>query len=453
MSDCIGHFLLIVTDRLLIQWCIIQTVEKEKIIEILDEWNFWSKTPDCGIMRDGYLSQFEQMKATKQVVFITGVRRSGKSTLMKQHIKELIDKGDDKRNFLYINFEEPKFIDELSVEFLIDAFDAYLEIVQPTSTPNLFLDEIQHVKGWERFVRSLHEKGSANIFVSGSSARLLSKELGTALTGRHVDIHVYPLTFREFLEFNNLKLKTTLDIVSNKLKIRQMMRDYLSSGGFPLVVLFEGKNEILRNYFNDIILQDIAERYRVIKVDKLRSLAKYYLTNIGAPSSFRKIANFIGISLDSVERYSYYFSDAYLIFFVKKFSYSLKEQEINPRKVYAIDPGLRNIVSFKFSEDMGKLYENVVFLELYRRGEEVYYHKGKYECDFVVKRGETIAQAFQVCYSLTEHNRVREIAGMLEAMHEFKLSEGTIITDEMETVEMHGEKSIRYVPLWKWLLG
>ena len=427
-------------------------MEKEKIIEILDEWNFWSKTPDYGILRNGYLRLIEKMKATKQVVFITGVRRSGKSTLMKQHIKEMIDKGDDKRNSLYINFEEPKFIGELSVEFLIDAFDAYLEIVQPTSTPNLFLDEIQHIEGWERFVRALHEKGSANIFVSGSSARLLSKELGTALTGRHVDIHVYPLTFREFLDFNNLTLETTLDIVSNKLKIRQMMRDYLSSGGFPLVVLFEGKNEILRNYFDDIILRDIAERYRVLKIDKLRSLAKYYLTNIGAPSSFRKIAKFIGISLDSVERYSYYFSDAYLIFFVKKFSYSLKEQEVNPRKVYAIDPGLRNIVSFKFSEDIGKLYENAVFLELYRRGEEVYYHKGKHECDFVVKGGETIAQALQVCYSFTEHTREREIAGLLEAMDEFKLSEGTIITDEMETVEMHGEKSVRFVPLWKWLL-
>ncbi|MCD4798214.1 MAG: ATP-binding protein, partial [Methanosarcinales archaeon] len=310
-------------------------MEKEKIIEILDEWNFWSKTPDCGILRDGYLQLFENMKATQQVVFITGVRRSGKSTLMKQHIKKMIDKGDDKRNFLYINFEEPKFIDELSVQFLIDAFDAYLEIVQPTSTPYLFLDEIQHIKGWERFVRALHEKRSANIFVSGSSARLLSKELGTALTGRHIDIHVYPLTFREFLEFNNLKLETKLDIVTNKLKIRQMMRKYLSSGGFPLVVLLDGNNEILRDYFNDIILRDIAERYRVLKVDKLRSLAKYYLTNIGAPSSFRKIANFIGISLDSVERYSYHLSDAYLIFFVKKFSYSLKEQEINPRKVYA----------------------------------------------------------------------------------------------------------------------
>jgi len=427
-------------------------MEKEKIIEILDEWNFWSHTPDYGILREGYLREFEEMMATKQVVFITGVRRSGKSTLMKQHIKKMIDKGEDRKNFLYLNFEEPKFIDELSVGFLIDVFDAYLEIVQPTSTPNLFLDEIQHVKGWERFVRALHEKGSANIFVSGSSAKLLSKELGTALTGRHVDIHVYPLTFREFLKFNNLKLETKLDIITNKLKIRQMMRKYLSSGGFPLVVLLDGKSEILRDYFNDVILRDIAERYRIIKVDKLRSLAKYYLTNIGSPSSFRKIANFTGISLDSAERYSYYLSDAYMIFFVKKFSYSLKEQEVNPRKVYAIDLGLRNTVCFKFSEDLGKLYENTVFLKLYRTDDEVYYYKGKNECDFVVRRGENVTQALQVCYSLTEQNRKREIAGLLEAMDEFELSEGTIITDDVEAVEMYGDKSIRFVALWKWLL-
>ncbi|HJH29853.1 MAG TPA: ATP-binding protein, partial [Methanosarcinaceae archaeon] len=248
-------------------------MDKEKIIEILDEWNFWSHASDCGILREWYLQQFEDMVATKQVVVITGVRRSGKSTLMKQYIKRMIDRGEDRRNFLYLNFEEPKFIDELSVEFLIDAFDAYLEIVQPTGTPNIFLDEVQHIESWERFVRALHEKRGANIFVSGSSAKLLSKELGTALTGRHIDIHVFPLSFREFLEFNNLKLETKLDIVTNKLKIRQMMRKYLSSGGFPLVVLLDGKSEILREYFNDVIIRDIAERHKVTKINKLRSLA------------------------------------------------------------------------------------------------------------------------------------------------------------------------------------
>ncbi|HJH28101.1 MAG TPA: ATP-binding protein, partial [Methanosarcinaceae archaeon] len=145
-------------------------------------------------------------------------------------------------------------------------------------------------------------------------------------------------------------------------------------------------------------------------------------------------------------------NDAYMIFFVKRFSYSLKEQEVNPRKVYAIDQGLRNTVSLKFSEDLGKLYENTVFLKLYRGDGDVYYYNGKNECDFLVMRGEEVTQAIQVCYSLTEQNRKREVAGLLEAMDEFNLSEGTIITDDVETIEMHGGKSVRFVALWKWLL-
>ncbi|HJH28486.1 MAG TPA: ATP-binding protein [Methanosarcinaceae archaeon] len=144
---------------------------------------------------------------------------------------------------------------------------------------------------------------------------------------------------------------------------------------------------ILREYFNDVIILDIAERHKVTKINKLRSLAKYYLTNVGAPASFRKIANFTGISPNSVERYSNHLNDAYMIFFVKRFSYSLKEQEVNPRKAYAIDQGLRNTVSFKFSEDLGKLYENTVFLKLYRGDGEVYYYNGKNECDFLVIKG------------------------------------------------------------------
>lgn len=428
-------------------------MEKEKIIEVLDEWNYWSRTPDSGISREPYLELFEKLKTTEQVIFITGVRRSGKTTLMRQYINNLIEKGNDRRNNLYINFEEPKFIDDLSVRFLIDAHEAFLEIIQPTIKPGIFLDEIQNIKGWERFVRALHEKGSADIFVSGSSAKLLSKELGTALTGRHVDIQVYPLTFMEFLHFNNLSITSKLDILSNRIIIRQMLRKYLVSGGFPQVVLSQEKNDILRGYFNDILLRDIAERYKIKKIDKLRSLAKYFLTNISTLTSFRKIANFIGISLDSVERFSYYLRDAYLIFFINRFSYSLKEQQVNPKKVYAIDQGLHNILGFKFSEDLGKLYENTVFLELHRKGDEIYYYKARHECDFIVKKGADIIQVIQVCCSLTQQNREREIAGLLEAINEFKLSEGTIITDDIETIEEHGDCSIRFIPLWKWLLS
>ncbi len=440
------------TDILLNRHNITNSMEKDRIIEILDEWNFWSRTPDTGIPREEYLERFENMIKTGQVVFITGVRRSGKSTLMKQYIRRLIEGGEDRKNFLYINFEEPKFIDDLSLKFLNEVFEAYLEIVQPVSTPNLFLDEVQHVNGWERFVRALHEKGSANIFVSGSSASLLSRELGTALTGRHVDIRVYPLTFREFLEFNDLKFKTRLEMLSNKTRIKQMLREYLASGGFPRVTLSQEKEEILGRYFEDIILRDVAERYSIKKVDKLRSLAKFYLTNIASPSSFRKVANFIGLSLDSVDRFSSYLRDAYMLLFINKFSYSLKEQEINPRKVYSIDTGLRNLVGFKFSEDLGKLYENAVFLEFQTNNEEVYYYVNRYECDLIIKKGRVITSAFQVCYSITEENKERELEGLLDALNDFDLDEGTIITEDMETSEKHGKKIVNFVPLWKWLL-
>jgi predicted AAA+ superfamily ATPase len=427
-------------------------VDKERIIEVLGEWNFWAGTQNVGIPREEYLQLLDNMKRTGQIVFITGVRRSGKSTLMRQYMKMLIDGGENRKNLLYINFEEPKFIGELSLDFLNDAFDAYLEIVGPTSTPSVFLDEVQHVRGWERFVRALHEKGTANVFVSGSSAKLLSKELGAALTGRHADVRVYPLTFKEFLEFNNLRIKTKLDVLSNKLRIKQMLREYLAHGGLPRVVLSEEKSELLDRYFDDILLRDIAERYGIKKVEKLRSLAKYYLTNIASQSSFRRISKFIGLSLSSVERFSYHMQDTYLLFFISKFSYSLKEQEVNPKKVYAVDLGLRNVVGFKFSEDLGKLYENAVFLKLMKQNCEIYYHAEKNECDFLIKKGKRIVSAIQVCFHPTNENMEREIAGLLGALNEYDLDEGIIITEDTERTEKQGNKTIKLVPLWKWLL-
>ncbi len=428
-------------------------MENHEIIEILEKWNAWTKDIECGIERQEQLETLQRLKETKQVVVITGVRRAGKSTLMKQFIKKSIKMGESRKNFLYINFEEPKFIGELSLNFLQKTYEAYLEIVKPTSKPIIFLDEVQNVKEWEKFVRALHEKDEATIFVSGSSSKLLSKEFGTILTGRHVDLIVHPLTFKEFLAFNNLGFTSVLELLSNKIKIKQKLREYLTYGGLPLVTLIKEKDEVLTRYFEDILARDIAERHKIKKIDKLRTLAKYYLTNISAPCSFRKIQRFIGVSLDSVERYSQYLNDAYLLFYISKYSNSLKEQEVNPKKVYSVDLGLRNIISFKFSEDLGKLYENTVFLHLPNKTDEVYYYKGKNECDFILKKGKTVHQAIQVCYSITKENKEREVNGLLEAMQEFKLKNGLIITEDFETTEKYSNKTIHYVPLWKWLLN
>ncbi|MBI4451765.1 ATP-binding protein [Candidatus Woesearchaeota archaeon] len=426
-------------------------MDKETIIEILSEWNFWKGDQDIGIVREQYLTKLDRLVRTEQVVAITGARRSGKSTLMKQFIKRQITAGKDRTSFLYVNFEEPKFAGVLSLDFLQQAYDAYIEIVKPKGMPFILLDEVQNVPRWERLIRGLHERKAAHILISGSTANLLSKEFGTLLTGRWVEMKTYPLTFSEFLRFKGLSMGAKFDVLSQKVKIKQLLREYLEFGGFPLVALKEEKEDLLRRYFDDIIGRDIAERHAIRKVERLKALAKYYLTNFSSPASYRRIAKFIGLSLDSVERFSDYMAEACLVFFVPKFSFSLKEQEINPRVIYCIDPGLVNIVSFRFSDNIGRLYENAVFLSLIiEGGKEIYYHRGRSECDFLIKEGKKITQAIQVSYQLA--NKEREIGGLVEAMDAFRLKEGLIITEDKEGEERIGGKIIKYAPLWKWLL-
>lgn len=426
-------------------------MDKEKIIEVLSSWNFWKKDHEVGIIRSGYLKRIDKLIATGQIVALTGVRRSGKSTLIKQFIKGKIDLGEKRTSFLYVNFEEPYFMDSLSLQLLQEIYTAYIEIVKPENKPYLLLDEIQNIPKWEKFVRSLHEKGEAHILTSGSTSKLLSKEFGALLTGRWLELKVYPLNFSEFLQFKGIKAETKLDILTQKNKIRQLLREFLEFGGFPLVVLKEEKEDLLKRYFDDIITRDIVERYKIKKIDRLRALAKYYLTNFASPISYRRIAKFIGLSLSSIERFSMYLEQSYLVSPIPKFSYSLKEQEVNPRVVYGIDLGLLNMISFRFSDNIGKLYENIVFLDLLRGGKNIYYYKGKNECDFVIKAGQQITDAIQVSYTIKE-NKERELKGLLECMTTFRLKKGLIITDDFETKERITGKTVQYIPLWKWLL-
>jgi len=420
-------------------------MKNEQIIEILESWNFWTSNRETGIDRTGYLDKLEKLSQTGQIIAITGARRTGKSTLMKQFIKKKISTGTARRSIIYINFEDPGFSGMLSLEFLQQIYNAYIEIIRPEEKVWLFLDEVQTVPRWEKFVRSLHEKNEAHIFVSGSTSRLLSKDLGTLLTGRWLDLNTFPLDFKEYLQFKQMNIEDRLDMISQKTKIRQYLREYLEFGGFPLVALNEEKKEILITYFNDIVERDIAMRQKVRKPDKLKSLARYYLTNFSSRISYRRIAKYIGLSLDSVGRFSDHF--------VPKFSYSLKEQEVNLRTVYAIDAGLVNIAGFRFSENIGKLYENAVFLSMIIKGKDIYYHKtDRSECDFVIKEGQKITEVIQVSYELKE-NKDREIRGLLGAMDAYNLKEGFIITEDQDDELMVGSLKIIIRPLWKWLLG
>ncbi len=431
-------------------------MEKAEIIEILEDWNFWTKERDIGIIRPKYLQKLSELRKTEQIIVITGVRRSGKSTILLQYIKQLIDQKINPRNILYINFEDLRFKD-LSLELLNQIYEAYLEYVQPTSKPYIFLDETHKIKEWEKFARTMHELKKAFIFVSGSNTKLLFSEIASVLTGRHLDLGISPLDFEEFLLFKKIQLKGILDLISKKYQIKSFLREYSEYGGFPLVCLKEQKKELLQTYFEDIISKDIVENHAIEHISKLKSLAKFYLTNIGRRVSFNKISKFLNLSLDTVERYSYYLEESYMINFIKKFSYSVKEQEKTMAVVYCVDNGLRNLLGFTFSRDSGWLYQNIVanrLIKKHGKGNIFYWMSStQEEVDFIVKENLKVKQLIQVCYDISDLNtKEREIKALLKGSKELRCKNLLIITEDKEGEETIKKKKIKYLPMWKWLL-
>jgi len=428
-------------------------------VRVLEDWNFWKTDLDTGILREEYLERLKQFLETKHVLAITGARRSGKSFIMKQLAKSLIDRGRGRNETLIINFEDPRFV-ELGVDILQSIYETYLEFLNPVSIPHIFLDEIQEVKGWEKWVRMIQELQKAKFVVSGSNAKLLSRELGTLLTGRHLDITVLPLSFKEFISFKGIYFKDTLDIINKRIQLKGLLREYLESGAFPEVVLSAQKQQILLSYFDDILNRDLIRRYKIRKPERLKALAKYYLSNISTLVTFNSLERPLGISMDTIEKFSGYLENAYLIFFLKRFSFKVKEQEKSPRKVYCIDTGLSNAIGFRFSQNLGKLAENIVFLELKRRQAqnpelELYYWKDVQhrEIDFILKEGQRVTQLIQVCWQVDVlKTREREIKILLKAMDEFSLNEGVVITEDCEEETAINDKKVCFIPLWKWLL-
>ncbi len=290
--------------------------------------------------------------------------------------------------------------------------------------------------------------------------KLLSRELSTLLTGRHLDLVIFPLSFKEFLRFRNVDLSKIFEIVNKEIEIKRLLREYIEFGSFPEVVLGGEKKQILLNYFEDILSKDIVRRFKIRKSKELVSLAKFYLGNISSLITFSSLERTLNISADTVEKFSRYLENAFILFFLKRFSYKFREQEKSPRKVYAIDVGLANTIGFRFSQNMGRLAENLVFLELKRKemlvsNLEIYYWKdvNHREVDFLIKENLKVKQLIQVCWEVNRpETKNREIRALLKAMKEFNLEEGLIITDDYEAEENIKGKKINYIPLWKWYL-
>lgn len=434
-------------------------MENNEILNILEDWNFWKKDLDTGIKRDFYLEKLKKIIPSEQIIAITGARRSGKSFIMKQLAKELINQGLNKNQILTVNFEDPRFIG-LNTKLLQQIYEIYLEVLNPKDRPYIFLDEVQEIAGWEKWVRMTHELQKAKIIISGSNAKLLSQELATLLTGRHLDLTVFPLSFKEFLNFNSIQIKDDLDLIAKRIEIKNLLRKYFEFGSFPRVVIENNKQSILLAYFDDALNKDLIQRYKIKKQEALKSLIKFYLSNISSLITFSSLEKSLNISADTIEKFSSYFETAYLLFFLKRFSYKVKEQEKSPRKVYAVDLGLVNAIGFKFSRNIGKLAENLVFLELKRKqiinpDMELYYWKDERhrEVDFVIKENSKVKQLIQVCWNLDNFKtKKREFKSLINAMDEFDLQEGLIISEEEERTEVIGNKKIKIYPLWKWLI-
>lgn len=434
-------------------------MDKKEILELLIDWNFWTKEQFTGTRREELLEEIKRKSGTREIMVITGARRTGKSTIILQYLKDKINEGIPKENILIVNFEDPRFRN-LNLELLNRIYEIYLTEIETTSREQyVVLDEVQVIDGWERFARYLQENRRINVLVTGSSSKLLSSEYATVLAGRHMDTEVFPLDFKEYLKFRGLNIKTSLDMIAERHTIRKELREYIGTGGFPKVVLEteeRNKKDLLYTYYRDILIKDVTVRYNIKDIQKLEELAKYYMTNISSPNSYNRIKNILGISLDTVERYSSYLESTYMLFFIKKFSYSLKEQVLNPRKVYALDTGLRNTVSFAFSEDSGRLVENVVFMHLRREYPGIYYWKNdrQKEVDFIISEKNRVTRAIQVCWDMSsESTRKREVEGLVAAMEAFSLKEGLILTDDTEDEIEVGDKKIIMRPIWRWLLS
>jgi uncharacterized protein len=434
-------------------------MQTSKLFEIVSSYNrYWSTgNIDAGIPRDLLPACLGQLDS-REVIVLKGVRRCGKSTLMAQVIRELLGRNLQPTAILRVNLEEPLFSSEYSVDLLEQIYRTYRERVQPEGKCWLFMDEVQNIPGWESWVRGRSETEDIKIFVTGSSSQMLSREIGTKLTGRNVSFEVYPLSFREFLRFNNLEITSDFEYTNKKSSVRKLFNDYLKYGGFPEVVLKdsdEDKQLLLKNYFEDLLYRDIVTRYEIRDVSNLRNLAVYLLTNVAKQTSITKLKNNFTISQDKTENYVSAIMESYLLFKLQMFSVSLKSSMRAGFKPYAVDTGLRNRIAFAFSDDLGWLVENVVFCHLKRQHDEVYYHLNGSETDFVVKEGMRITKRIQVWYGDISETGIpdRELACFRKPLEGHEGAETILVTNDYEDVIDTGVSRVQCIPAVKFLLG
>lgn len=350
-------------------------MEKETIIEVLKKWNFWEKDIDAGIRRQEYVKKIHPYLERREIIVLKGIRRSGKSTIMKQLMYELTKNKAERKQILYLNLEDYNFANDLNIGFFDKILSAYLSYSKNKKKIYFFIDEIQKIEGWEKWIRTEYDlKEDIKFIISGSTASLLSRDLSALLTGRNLSFKIMPLSFREFLKFSKNK----------------SLNEYLLFGGFPEVVLEKNEDRkllILQQYFEDIVHKDIIDRYGIRNAKQLMDLARYLISVAGSKVSYNKLSRIFGISNDAIAMYVGYMIDAFLIIEVPYFSYSIKIRHDVTKlpKLYVIDNGLINTVNIKYSKNRGQMFENAALIKLFGQSDEVsYWSELRSEVDFIV---------------------------------------------------------------------
>jgi len=375
-------------------------------------------------LRKGMVDRIAKIPVgSKRIVIVTGIRRCGKSTLARQ----LFIQSEDA---LYVNFEDPRL-----VEFDLHDFERLESVFVEMNKSHLILDEVQNIPDWERYARIAHEKG-ISLIITGSNASMLSRELGTRLTGRYMQMELFPFNYQEFLRFFDLKAGV------------DGLDKFLELGGFP-EFLAEPDTDYHRTLLRDILTRDIAVRRNITNEQQLMRLAVHLLSNIGKEFSYNRLMKMLDFkSVRTVIDYCDYMTESYIIGIIPLFSISPSKQTVNPKKVYCIDTALARSNSLSFSKDWGRRLENMVYCKLRQEYKEIFYYKSnKSECDFVAKSTEAIEVVVQVCWEVNSENIQREISGLKNAVKETGATNAAIITyNQEDTLD-----GVELIPAWKWL--
>lgn len=431
---------------------------KEKLKIIIHEWKE-------NILPDLYTRKFDMgYLRGNEIISIIGARRVGKTYLCYQIIRELRkDKSISDQNVLYVNFEDERLY-PLKGDELTWLLDVYFESfdVDMSKRVYLFIDEIQNVNNWAKWARRITEQyKNIKLFITGSSSKLLSREIATELRGRTIAVTIYPLSFTEYLGAQNIAIDSENILYSKKrFPIKKQFQNYLQTGGFPAILATAKKQDLLKEYYSVMFYRDVVERHHVSNISLLESYFALLIDQVACKFSISKTAIKLhefgySFSKNTLANFLYYAEEAYLIFAIKKYSFKVREQLRAPKKLYAIDHGLLRAVRFEFLENLGRILENIVYLALRRQygDNNIYYYQGKQECDFLAVSQGKIAEVIQVAknINLTE-TRKREVGSLWETLRQLKLRRGLILTEDGHEVIKNSGYTIEILPIWYWLL-